>query len=413
VNTTNAQNVTLTGTNFTNGGTLSICKVSLTNTDNNAVTILSTLACSDTSAVFAVLNTVMAGNYKVQLLNDIGQSNFRPLVVNWVPGTPSYNSGGSVVGSLVTFTGGSGYPSSIANPFYIFITSTTATYSTKILSCCAGNNLTMLMPAAPNVTTMTITFKSPANPSSPPTKLYTTYLSKTPIISIISAKMISVGSNTIQVNRTSSANSAVTGISLVSTTNALIVTTISNWITNGTLTTFNATLAAGPYQILVNSADGYYQCTDILNVKMLSAISGSSQVASFAGGIYTINGNLSPASYIIVNNLKGKIVNYTSNVVTYQIPPLVTLNSNTAFGLSAVSLINMGQLTYFSDQNASLSNVSAVFDGKISTMYGSPNVQCWIGMDIGYGLYASIARISFFPYLRWSNTANYILYATF
>jgi len=411
--TATVQNITLTGTNFTSGGTFSVCKVSLTNTDSKVVTILPTISCSDTSAVFAVLSTVIAGNYQVQLLNDIGESNSKSLVINWVPGNPSYSYGGSVAGSIVTFTGGSGYPSSIANPFYIVVTSPTTTYVTNILSCCVGNNLTMLIPPAPNTTTITITFKSPANPSSPPTKTYTSYLSKTPIISIVSAKIIPMGLSTIQVNRTSTATSPITGITLVSTTNPAMVTTISNWTTNGTLTLFNATLAAGPYQILINSAYGYYQCNDTLNVQIPSGINGSSQVASFAGGIYTISGNLSPSSFILVNNLKGNIVSYNSSATTYQIPPLVTVNSNAAFGLAGVSLINMGQLTYFSDQNASISNVSAAFDGLINTIYGSPNVQCWIGMDIGNGLYAYIQRIRFFPSLQWSNTANYILYATF
>jgi hypothetical protein len=114
---------------------------------------------------------------------------------------------------------------------------------------------------------------------------------------------------------------------------------------------------------------------------------GSSVPASFYGGSYTISAaNLSPASYIVVNNLIGKIINYSSSAVTYQIPSLITVNSNAALNLASASLIDLSRFTLFSDQNASTSNVSAAFDGMIDTIYGSPNTQCWIGIDIGSGL---------------------------
>lgn len=94
-------------------------------------------------------------------------------------------------------------------------------------------------------------------------------------------------------------------------------------------------------------------------------------------------------------------------------PPLITVNSNANLNLASVSLIDLSKLTFFSDQNASISNVSATFDGLINTIYGSNNIQCWIGIDIGSGLYAIINRIRFFPFLMWANTANYTLYAEF
>jgi len=71
------------------------------------------------------------------------------------------------------------------------------------------------------------------------------------------------------------------------------------------------------------------------------------------------------------------------------------------------------QFTVFSDQNASVSNASVSFDGLTSTFYSSPNTQCWIGLDAGVGLAASISRISFFPNLGWTNVASKILYSTF
>jgi len=164
----------------------------------------------------------------------------------------------------------------------------------------------------------------------------------------------------------------------------------------------------------VLSAYGYYQITDIIKVNLPTNIITTNQISSFLGGSFTIQGtNLSPSSYITVNGFKGLITSYSNNQATYNVPPLVTQSSQAALSLSSNTLINMGLLSYFSDQNASVSNVSYAFDGSVTTIYGSPNTECYIGMDVGSGLAASINRIRFFPYLAWANTANYTLYSKF
>jgi len=96
------------------------------------------------------------------------------MTVNWAIGVPSYSAGGSVAGNIVTFTGGSGYPQTISNGFAITITSATASYPVNIVSCCAGNNLTLQLPATPTATTtaLNISFTSPSNPTTPQIKSY-------------------------------------------------------------------------------------------------------------------------------------------------------------------------------------------------------------------------------------------------
>jgi hypothetical protein len=124
-----------------------------------------------------------------------------------------------------------------------------------------------------------------------------------------------------------------------------------------------------------------------VNVSLASAISGNPSVSSFAGGLYTITGNnLSPSSYITVNSLRGNIANYNTSAVTYNIPAFVTSNTQSAFNLQQIGLIDATNFAYSSDQAVNVTNVTAAFDGIITTIYGSANPACWIGIDIGQGL---------------------------
>jgi len=75
-------------------------------------------------------------------------------------------------------------------------------------------------------------------------------------------------------------------------------------------------------------------------------------------------------------------------------------------------LLPTSQFTIYSDQVSS-SSASASFDGLVNTFYSSPNTECYIGLDAGVGVQASISRISFFPSLNWANVAQVILYSSF
>lgn len=136
----------------------------------------------------------------------------------------------------------------------------------------------------------------------------------------------------------------------------------------------------------------------------------SPQSYSYNGGQFTIQANkLSPSSSIIVNGFRGKITSYSSSSVTYQLPSLLTTLSQSTYKLADVSLIDLTAATFFSD--TALGNVSTTFDGAVTSYYGSANANCWIGIDLGQGLEASIDRVRFFPNLNWANTASIILYA--
>jgi hypothetical protein len=192
----------------------------------------------------------------------------------------------------------------------------------------------------------------------------------------------------------------------------------ATWTTTGTgsnaTTTFEATLNAGSYKLLVNTSPyGYIAINSTIDITLPSNVVANNQRVSFNGGTFTISAsNLSPVSFITVNGFKGKITDYTSSAATYSVPALVTPLTQSTFNLVSVDLLPSSQFTFFSDQNAS-ANVSAAFDGLINTFYGSPNTQCWIGMDAGAGLQASVSRVSFFPNLNWANVANRILYSVF
>jgi len=67
--TANVQNVTLTGTNFTQN---SSCQVSLTNKDTGVIIVTDALQCTDTAAIFTVLANFTGGNYFVKIRNSIG-----------------------------------------------------------------------------------------------------------------------------------------------------------------------------------------------------------------------------------------------------------------------------------------------------------------------------------------------------
>lgn len=257
-----------------------------------------------------------------------------------------------------------------------------------------------------------IYFTSPTNLTNPQNKTYISNTSLTPTLAIKSPKVISTGFSTINVTVTSSLVCNIISVSLVSIFDKSIVVNVTSWTSSLPTISFNATLNSGSYRIRILSNYGFYQCTDLLNVTAPTLSGGSSQVASFAGSSFTITAaGLSSSSYITVNGLVGNIISYSATAVTYQIPALVTTDSNSVFNLASVARIDLRRATFFSDQDASVSNVTAAFDGLINTIYGSTNTDCWIGIDIGTGLNAYINRIRFFPYLAWSNTANYTLYA--
>ena len=99
--------------------------------------------------------------------------------------------------------------------------------------------------------------------------------------------------------------------------------------------------------------------------------------------------------------------------MTYTVPALVTANTQANLSLASVGALPISQFTLSSDQNSSVSNASAAFDGLTNTYYNTVSNLCWIGLDAGVGIQASISRISFFPNLNWTNVASKILYSKF
>ena len=402
--------ITLNGTNLVNGAS---CAVSLTSQANSSLVYTTPANCTTaTRADFKVPTSVPSGNYFVKVRNDVGETNGLALKVNWVPGIPSFNGGGSVMGNIVNFTMGSGYPESLGSGFNVLVNIGGDNVAVNIVSCCASNVLILALPPSQPMKAITITFKGPVGSTS------YTYFSddaKTPKINAPTT-IFTPGANTVTFTRNDTISLPITSLKLVSAvdpTSVITVTTLTSTSTTPISYTFTATLNSGSYNIQALTDYGYCNVSNPINVALSSGVTGETIVSSYAGGVYKITGNnLSPASYILVNGFKGTVNTYTSTSVTYNIPPFVTSTSQNAFKLSKVAQIDSSGFTYSSDKTAD-SNASAAFDNNINTIYGSSNAECFIKIDMGAGLQASVSRFRFFPYLGWTNTANKILDGVF
>lgn len=392
---------------------------SLTTYDGKTTYVLTqspTSSGTATSLAFLISDTIVSGLYQVKVRNDYGESNPVNLTVNWNVGTVSWASGGSVAGNIVNLTAGSGYPSSIdGTAFSITITAASKIYPVNIVSCCSNNTVVFALPPFAAVTSLSIAFVGPAGKTS---KSYSVSASYTPSAHITSSLNVNPGTNTITVAADNNVTANITAVSLVSAVNSTnIVSATFTTTGSGTtaVTTVTATLASGLYKLLVLTVPyGYLNITDIINVSISSDAQVTTQPISFNGGTVEIIGtNLSPSSFIIVNGFRGNILSYKTSSVIYNVAAFVTKATQDKFKLQQVALLNLSQFTFFSDQNSSVSNVSAAFDNLINTIYGSPNTQCWIGVDAGPSLQISVSRIRFIGNLNWNNLIKYTLYAVF
>lgn len=281
----------------------------------------------------------------------------------------------------------------------------------QILDCCTNNIVKIYFPPAPSGTRFTINFTYPLGTI---TMTYNVSSSITPQLNIVSPAnlVINPGSTAFSINTSSSAISP-SNITFESTINSLDVVVVSTWTGNSSLTNFTATLPSGSYRLRVNSSNGYFFSSAIIKVKT-NSVTNYNQNISFAGANFTVIGNsLSPSSYLTVNGYKAKIIQYTSSNVTYLIPPLVTLNSQTQFNLASNDLIDASKYTIFNDQNSTSGYEGNAFDNTITSYYYSGNPQCWVGIDFGTLFAANVSRIRFYPTYYWSNAASYMLGAQF
>jgi hypothetical protein len=329
---------------------------------------------------------------------------------------------GSTAGALLTLTGGAGYPQSIDGVAFSFsATAGNVTYPVKVVSCCSSNSVVLQVPSAPSGTSFTITFKGPVSSPSVTYSVSTSYTPTANLVSVVSDNSVGVGNQNITIGSTSSLSVTISSIQLVSVQDNSFAISVPNnsWTTTGSsataVTKFSVAVNAGSYKLLVNTSPyGYYLLNSTVDITIPTNLVSNPQNVSFNGGKYSIAGSyLSPVSYITINGFRGDIISYTTSSVTYRVPPLVTSNTQSAFNLVEVAKLPVSQFTFFSDNTANTSSIGNAFDELINTVYTSPNAQCWIGLDAGAGLKASISRFTFFANLNWANVAQYILYSTF
>lgn len=86
---------------------------------------------------------------------------------------------------------------------------------------------------------------------------------------------------------------------------------------------------------------GYASFIGSLNVIAPTNLAHISTVSSFAGGLFTVTGvGQSSSSYIMVNGFRGDIRTYTSSSITFNLPPLITANSQEKFTLATTDKIS-------------------------------------------------------------------------
>jgi len=349
--------ITLTGSNLIDSN--NFAEVALTHSITGTVTVITPSSSTATQVVFDVDTNIASGTYYVSVRNELGGTNSKELSIYWTPGSASWASGGSTAGGIATLSNGGNYPASIDGKlFSISLTANGANYPIKIRSCCSGNVIEMELPAAASGTFFTITMAGPVNTA---TRNYTLSSSLTPTASITSSLTPAPGTSTVTFDLTNSVSATITEISLVSTISSTNVISIpaNSWTTTGASTSFSADLSSGAYNLRVlTTPNGYVLFDNKLDVQFPSGATTSSGPISFNGGTFTITGsNLSPSSFITVNQLRGDIISYTPSAVQYHVPALVTANSQTTFTLAQEGLIDRSKLAYISDMVPTVNTV--------------------------------------------------------
>lgn len=263
----NTKSLTLTGTNLIDSN--SFAEVAVTHTISKVVTVFSSTSASATSVVFEVPTSLIAGTYNVVVRNLIGGSNALSLSVKINPGSASWNTGGSVAGGIVSLFNGGGFPASIdGKVFSLTLTANGMNYPTNIISCCSSNTVEFEIPAAVSGTLFSIILRGPGNWVN---KTYTTSTSLTPTASLPTANLTS-GSNSVVLNATNAVSATITSLLLVptiSTASSITIDVATLTLAGsgiGATTTFTATLNAGSYKIKANTANGYIDIAETLNV---------------------------------------------------------------------------------------------------------------------------------------------------
>ena len=107
------------------------------------------------------------------------------------------------------------------------------------------------------------------------------------------------------------------------------LTTTTTGSGKGAVTSFGINLPAGAYILSVlTTPNGFISITDTINVVLPSNLAVTTQPISYNGGVISIpSGNLSPASYILVNGFKASLTGQNGAITNYSVPPFVTPKS--------------------------------------------------------------------------------------
>jgi hypothetical protein len=172
--------------------------------NNSQVYLINPLSYINTTIVFKASALVATGNYYVRIRNIFGESNSLGLLIKWNTGIIS-TAYGSTTGNVVTFSGGSGFPTSLSDANFVRITNPTTNLGldVNVIACCINNSATITVPPVSNGTQLLISFVTPSQVYSTSYSVNSYY---TPLLLLISNSVMSTGLNTVIIQRNDTLN---------------------------------------------------------------------------------------------------------------------------------------------------------------------------------------------------------------
>lgn len=159
---------------------------------------------------------------------------------------------------------------------------------------------------------------------------------------------------------------------------------------------------------------GFSQLTgENITILMPSAPTGTSVSVSYLGGYsQTITGagfiDQKPSNNkVTVCGIDAKVTAATTTSLTFTVPPLVTQQTQSLYGLGTPTTISGAP---FGDNSAA---INQAFDNNTNTFYTSSNSSCYIGVDFGGNTTANITSIKYMGNPSWAITSSMLTGAVF
>lgn len=288
----------------------------------------------------------------------------------------------STKGGKFTITG-TGLPETWPNPNWILIYSKNKIFTQSEVLSTSPTSIVFNIPACSDKDLFNATFITPT--ASTIGMTLTASSSSTPAISLTTPASVAAGSLSFSFTQTTLTSAVPDYVEVFSIYNPSEFYKYSVTGSAGTVQ-FTATLAGGKYGFrFFYSSYGWSNCPSTVTVTIASPTAPSLLQGSYNGGSFVLSGaNLSPSGTVKINGVKTRLSDINANSATAIIPPFVTANTQTKFGLVEPTKLTRDQYQIFSDNSA---EQTKAFDNLFGTVYTSPSTgDCFIGIDVGSDL---------------------------